>query len=232
MAISDLQVPFEHRDALDFCRHVRKIYVPKDYKLTVVNMGDEVDQRTLSLKHLPSGDGMSGSDELEEAKHRLRDWYREFPRTYVCQSNHTWRAYKKASSVGIPSDFMRSIAEIYGAPPGWKWAERWFFNDICFEHGEFVSGQLAAIRAAQDNRMNTVIGHQHSNGGVLHKGSINGTLWGLNTGCLIDVESYAFNYGRALRNKPTLGTGIIVNGIPHFVPMVLNKNKRWIGRLI
>jgi hypothetical protein len=232
LAISDLQIPFEHKDALEFCQHIVKTHIPKNYDVYVVNLGDEVDQATLSIKHIPSPDGMSGGHELEEARHRLRDWYRAFPKMHLCQSNHTWRVFKKAAASGIPSEFMKEIAQVYDAPIGWKWAEKWIFNGILFEHGENVSGPLAAIRAAIDNRMNTVIGHQHSNGGIVYRGSVNGNLWGMNTGCLIDIDAYAFSYGRTLRNKPTLGCGLILNGVPQFIPMELNSKKRWIGRTI
>ena len=229
LAISDLQIPAEHRDALDFTLAVDKEYFP-DKKRIVVNLGDEVDQHTLG-KWPANPNGRSGGDELEEAKHRLRDWFQAFPKTYVCSSNHTYRAWKKAFHSGIPKQFMREVGEVYGAPAGWQWADRWIFNGVLFEHGEHVSGPTAALNAAIQNRMSTVIGHQHTHGGVVHSGAFGSEVFGLNTGCLIDVEQYAFQYGIPLRKKPTLGLGVIKNGVPHFVPMILNKNKRWAGRL-
>ena len=127
---------------------------------------------------------------------------------------------------------MRSIKEVLKAPKGWLWADRWAIDGICFEHGENVSGPLAAYNAAVQNRMKTVIGHQHSHAGIVYAASPNDEIWGLNTGCLIDVDQYAFDYGKNLRKKPNLGMGVIVNGVPHFVPMILNpKTKRWIGSL-
>jgi hypothetical protein len=230
LTISDLQIPFEHQDALIFVKHVLKTFSNKDTKITFVNMGDEVDQHTLS-KYVADPNGRSGGDELKEAIHHLRDWYKEFPQMYICESNHTYRVYKKAFDAGIPKEFMRSIQEVYEAPDKWKWNDRWIIDDVCFEHGEYVSGQTAAIRAALDNRMNTVIGHQHSWGGITYSNSIKDQIWGMNTGCLIDVEQYAFKYGKKLRKKPTLGTGIIFNGFPIFVPMILDKKGRWVGRI-
>ena len=80
--------------------------------------------------------------------------------------------------------------------------------------------------------MPTVIGHQHSHGGIIHSGSFHNTIWGMNTGCLIDIDTYAFAYGKAYRRKPTLGMGVIINRIPLFIPMVLNKRKRWVRYLV
>jgi hypothetical protein len=230
LAISDLQVPFEHQDALEFCQHVLKTFSRPGDTVQVMNMGDEVDQHTLG-KYASNPNGHSAGDELEIAKDRLKPWFKAFPKVKVCTSNHTWRAYKKAFEVGIPSQFLKHIGEVYGAPPGWEWNDRWTIDGIVFEHGEGVSGETAALKAAIQNRMCTVIGHQHSHAGVVHSGTFHNTIWGLNTGCLIDVENYAFAYGIKLRKKPTLGIGLIIDRVPYFVPMYLNHKKRWVKRL-
>lgn len=227
LAISDLQIPAEHVDALEFCKHVRKVWFP-DVEPLIINMGDEFDQHTLSTKFPANPDGLSGSQELNESRIRIQAWYEAFPKTYVCMSNHTYRAWKKAAIVGIPSEFMRSIAEVYGAPVGWRWNDRWTSKGICFEHGENVSGPTAALNAAIQNQMRTVIGHQHSHAGVAYRDSVGSQLWGMNTGCLIDIAHYAFAYGKNLRVKPTLGCGVIKNSVPYFIPMILNQSGRWV----
>lgn len=230
LCISDLQCPFEHQDALQFVQSVKRQFFT-DKNPFIVNMGDEVDQHTLG-KWTANPNGMSAKAEMDEAKLRLKPWFAAFPKTYVCISNHTYRVYKRAQEIGIPEAFMRTIGEAYEAPPGWQWRQNWVHDDICFEHGEAVSGQLAAIRAAMLNRVSTVIGHQHSNGGVMYSASAYDVIFGMNTGCLIDVEQYAFDYGKTIRNKPTLGCGVIVEGTPFFVPMFLDKRKRWVGRIL
>jgi hypothetical protein len=229
MCIPDLQIPAEHVDALDFIQHVMKVFFA-DVTPTIVNMGDEVDQHTLG-KWTANPNGLSAKAEMDEAKLRLQAWYAAFPKTFVCISNHTYRVFKRAREAGIPDSFMRTIGEAYEAPATWKWRDRWIAEGVCFEHGEMVSGQLAAIRAATMNRMSTVIGHQHSNGGVLYSASEQDLIYGLNTGCLIDIKHYAFEYGKTIRNKPTLGCGVIRNGIPYFVPMLVDHNGRWLRRI-
>lgn len=230
LVISDLQIPFEHRDALAFIQHLDQTFFPDGVR-RVICVGDEVDQHTLG-RWPANPSGRSGSDELEEAKHRLKDWFKAFPEVLVCMSNHTYRAWKKAFHAGIPAQFLRDVAEVYEAPPGWKWADRWLLDGLLFEHGEHVSGKNAALLAAEQNHMSTVIGHQHTFGGVIYSASYSNQIWGMNVGCLIDIEQYAFDYGKALRKKPTLGSGVIVNGIPFFIPMLLDRNKRWIGRIL
>ena len=229
LCISDLQCPFEHKHAFDFACHVEKTFFP-EVKPRVFNLGDEVDQHTLS-KWGSNPNGMSAKAEFEEAKLRLKPWMERWPTMRICISNHTYRYMKKAYAAGIPDGFMKTVGEAYDAPKGWLWADRWIADKVLFEHGEMVSGPLAAIRAAHQNRMNTVIGHQHTNGGVIFNSSAWDTIWAMNTGCLIDINQYAFDYGRILRNKPTLGMGVIVEGTPCFVPMWLDKDGNWLGRI-
>lgn len=229
LCISDLQCPAEHNEALDFVLHIRKTFF-RGVDPIVINMGDEVDQHTLG-KWTANPNGLSARAEFDEAKLRLKNWHREFPKTRVCVSNHTYRAYKRAFEAGIPDSFLKTVGEAYEAPSTWEWRDKWVIDNVVFEHGENVSGQLAAIRAAQQNRKSTVIGHQHSNGGVVYNASETDVIWGMNTGCLIDVSHYAFNYGKTLRNKPTLGMGVICDGVPYFVPMFTDHQGKWLGRV-
>lgn len=231
LCISDLQSPFEHKHAFDFAAHVKKSFFDRfNIHPFIVNIGDEVDQYTLST-FAKNPKAMGAQHEMNEAKLHLKPWFDAYPKTFVCVSNHTYRVYKRANEAGIPEAFLKTIGEAYEAPVGWQWREKWIHGDVCFEHGEMVSGQLAAIRAAIQNRMSTVIGHQHANAGVMFGASEHDLIYGMNTGCLIDVRQYAFDYGRTLRNKPTLGCGVILNNIPYFVPMILDHKGDWVGRI-
>jgi hypothetical protein len=51
-------------------------------------------------------------------------------------------------------------------------------------------------------------------------------------GCLIDRSAYVFRYGENNKFKPTLGCGVVIKGVPYFVPMILGKRERWIGEII
>jgi hypothetical protein len=231
LCLSDLQIPFEHRDALDFTLHVKKTFSKPGDKVQVINLGDEFDQHAKG-KYPSDPDGYSPGHEIKVSIEHAKPWYKAFPEMSLCISNHSFRGHKKAFEAGIPKAFINSIGTIYECPKKWSWAHRFVVDGIVFEHGEHVSGTDAALRAAIQNRMSTVIGHQHSHGGVIYSGTFHNFIFGMNVGCLIDVDQYAFKYGIALRKKPTLGIGVIINQVPFFVPMVLDKNKRWIRRLI
>lgn len=225
-------MPFEHKDAFDFVVHLEKTMTRPGDKITVINLGDEFDQHTLRGSSLPDPDGKSCSDELREAIEHGNAWYRKYPKMFLCDSNHSRRAFKRAYDAGLSQEFMRKIGEVYKAPEGWKWAQKWEIDNIVHEHGENVSGIGAALNAAIQNRKSTVIGHQHSNAGIIWSGSYHDNIFGMNTGCLIDTETYAFKYGITYRKKPTLGASITIDGIPMWFPMILDHKRRWIRRLI
>lgn len=226
LIVPDLHIPYEHADALVFVQAVDKLWFPGQQRIVVL-MGDEVDSHSIS-RHMPDPNGRSPGDELAEAKHRLRDWYAAFPTARICVSNHTVRPWKRAYESGLPKEFMRSVRDVYEAPETWIWADRWHFAGVVFEHGENVSGPMGALNAAKQNQAPTVVGHLHSFGGVVHADSFHSKIWGLNSGCLINVDSFAFAYAKTFRNKPTLGCGVIKNGNPYFVPMILREG-RWAG---
>lgn len=226
LCISDTQFPFQHPDTFPFLKAIKTKIKPD----LIIHQGDEVDFHALGRWSVDP-DGYSAGMELELALEGMHELYSMFPTAHVCTSNHTVRPLKKAFESGIPQKFMRDYHEFLEAPSTWKWAERWIFNKTIFEHGENVSGINAALNAAKQNMQSTVIGHQHSGGGVKYYSTYDRTIFGMNTGCLIDIDKYAFTYGRRSRSKPTLGCGVIINDIPQFIPMYIDKHRRWAGKI-
>lgn len=226
LVIPDLQAPFFHRDSIAFLTAVKKKYQPN----VVVNIGDEVDFHALSeYNHDP--DGLSAGDELIKAIESLQPFYKLFPKVLVCTSNHTARPFRKAYKHGIPKAFLKEYREFLQAPKGWEWAEEYEIDGVIYEHGEGQSGAAGALKAALGNMQSTVIGHLHAFAGIQWSANDKHLIFGFNTGCLIDRHAYAFAYGKLFKNKPVLGCGIIDNGIPMFVPMLLNTKGRWVGSL-
>lgn len=219
LVISDTQAPFHHRDTIDFLNDQRK-----RFKCTkIVNIGDEVDFHAISLHDKePEGDGVT--QELAKAKIFLRQLASIFPEMDICISNHTDRPYRVAKKFGIPREFLKGYKELLDAPKGWKWFNRIYVDGVCYQHGEGYSGRNGAIQAALNNRQSTVIGHLHSHAGVNYHANENDLIFGMNVGCLIDVDAYAFRYGRTFKDKPVLGCGVVVEGSePFFIPMDLGS---------
>lgn len=227
LVVPDLQIPYEHPDALAFVQGVASSVNPT----TVVNIGDEVDQHAVA-RFDPDPDNDAAGPELRVSIRKLRKWYEAFPETKVCMSNHTQRIYKKAFHAGIPEAYMRTTKEWLDAPEGWDWEDKWVVGGVRYEHGDAQGGMYAARNLAQRNRQSTVIGHHHSHGGVFYIANQTEMIFGMNAGCLIDVNSRAFAYGKNAAYKPTLGCGVVMNGVPYFIPMLLNNRGRWTGELV
>lgn len=228
VAISDLQIPYEHPDAFNFIAAVVDSF---DETPTMLCVGDEVDQHA-GGRFDPDPDADSAGIELRNSIKRLQKWYAAYPDMMVCESNHTQRIYKKAFHAGIPEGYLRTIGEWLEAPDGWVWKDYFEIDGVRYEHGDAQGGMYAARNLAVRNRQSTVIGHHHSHGGVLYVANESEMIFGMNTGCLIDITSRAFRYAKNSTFKPTLGCGVVVNGVPYFVPMLLNKRGRWTGELI
>jgi hypothetical protein len=231
LVIPDLQSPFEHPDALEFCVEVKKRFRPT----RIVCVGDEADKHGLS-DYDKDPDGLSPGHELEKCIEHLQGWYKAFPKVSVCTSNHTDRIFRKAYRYGIPVAYLKTYREFLGAPKGWQWRDDWFIDGVRYEHGHALSssgsGRSASFHLPLLNRQSTVFGHFHSYAGIQYVFTENGLMmFGFNVGCLIDKEQYAFQYGKKYKQKPVLGCGILIRGVPMFIPLMLDRYGRWIGDL-
>ena len=226
LAIPDIHAPFSHPDYLQFLESVKIKFRPTD----VVCLGDEADFHALS-DYDKDPDGFSAGDELKATVKELQPLYRMFSKVKVCTSNHTSRPFRKALKHGIPSELLKTYREFLQAPKDWHWADHWEVDGVIYEHGDPFTGQQAAIKAALANAQSTVIGHIHAFAGIQWSANPTRLLFGFNAGCLIDKDRYAFAYGAKMKAKPILGCGIIANKIPMFIPMILNRRGRWVGKL-
>lgn len=225
LSIPDIHFPAHHPDTFSFLKAVKKKFKPDE----VVCLGDEIDAAGLGdWDHDP--DAPSPGDELRKAVKLMHELYDIFPTVKVCISNHTDRIYRKPFKAGIPKNLIKSYAEILEAPKGWQWAESWEVDGILYEHGEGFSGKDGALKAAQANMQSTVIGHLHAHAGIQYYANARHLIWGFNAGCLIDRANPAFNYGKHIKAKPIIGVGLIVAGIPQFIPMQLDRHGRWTGK--
>lgn len=224
--IPDAHAPFEHQDMLAFLREVKRKHRP-DY---TVCLGDEGDGHGLgNYDHDP--DGHSAGDEYLLMIEHLKPLYEMFPNVQCCHSNHTSRPFRRAAKYGIPSVYLREYRDFMQAPKGWSWHASVEIDGVRHLHGEGYSGPLGALKCAQAHMQPVVIGHLHSYAGVLFNANPRHLFWGMNAGCLIDRDAYAFAYGKHMAAKPILGCGLVRNRVPTFLPMNLNRNGRWTGDL-
>jgi predicted phosphodiesterase len=226
LVIPDTQLPFDHVDSIEFLRAVKEYIKPTK----IVHIGDYFDLHALSqYDHDP--DGFSAGDELKAALKRAEEYYKLFPKCHLIAGNHDVRVYKRALSVGIPSAFLKGYLEWMKAPQGWSVHDKLEIDSVLYIHGEGFSGSSAHLTAATKHMQSIVMGHLHSHAGIAYIASHKALCFGMNVGCLINTKSYAFAYGKTMPNKPILGCGVVKKGVPMLIPMLLNKNGRWVGKI-
>ena len=85
----------------------------------------------------------------------------------------------------------------------------------------------AIAKAVKESSMSCVQGHFHTVSEIKYVANDFHLNWGMSTGCLIDKKSLAMAYMKVNLAKPVLSCGVITEGIPYIVPMVLNSNGSW-----
>lgn len=226
LVISDMHMPYHHKDSFDFLRAVKEKYKPT----RTINIGDEVDNHGISF-HPSDPDLMSAGDELKAAQEGCRELESIFPTMDLVDSNHGSLSYRRAKAGGIPRHFMKGYNEVLGVGDGWQW-----HNEIVLESGTtkiIFKHQFSAnvLKAAEQYGMSCVQGHFHSRFEILYTSSPLALNWGMTVGCLIDGNALAFEYNKMQTKRPIVGVGFIENGVPHLIPMLLDSDGNWTGHV-
>lgn len=230
LVIPDLHAPYQHKDALRFLEAVRDKYNPD----RVINLGDETDGHALSMHDSdPSLD--SAGAELANARKFLQRLAKSFPQMEICHSNHGSLVYRRAFKSGIPAEYIKPYRDVLfpnGGGDGWEWSYQVITDlpngeKVLFQHQS--SGDI--LNNAAMERANLVQGHEHACFDVQYRASSSALYFAMRAGCLVDHKSLAFAYGKLFPKKPILGCAVIIDSIPHLIPMVLDDEGSWNGQL-
>jgi predicted phosphodiesterase len=226
LVISDMHIPYQHPDAIEFLQYLKDKYQPT----RVICTGDELDKHALSY-HDSDPDLASAGDELKKSLPTIATLKEMFPVMDLIDSNHGSMVWRKAKTHGIPKHYIKSYNEVLGVDDGWRWH---FDLTITLPNGQkcyFHHGKTSQVlRLSQQMGMCAVQGHYHETFGISYWGNPTGLYWGLQCGCLIDDKSLAFSYNNVNIKRPIIGTAVIINGQPILEPMVLDDNGRWLYR--
>ena len=101
-------------------------------------------------------------------------------------------------------------------------------SECYFTHGMSADG----LKLAMQYGKNVCQFHFHSKFNIQYFSNPDNLVWSLQCGCLTKQSSLAFSYSRNFRLRFVIGTGAIVDGQPILYPMVLDKNGKWIGKIV
>lgn len=206
LVISDLHLPFAVEGWLEFIKETHAKYNCQD---EIIINGDLLDLHQFSF-HTSETDAMGGNEEFSLAKMEIARLVKEFPNAVFLEGNHDLILIRKLKEVGIDKRFMKTFHEILELPNTWKVVDEIIIDNVFYKHIGSCGGKTGAIMSAVSNRMSTVVGHLHADGGVQYATSPNGEMiFGLNTGALVNDKSYALRYGKNSRFKATLGCGLV-----------------------
>lgn len=213
---SDMHEPFGHPD---FPYWLKETF-SKHKVQKVVCLGDGIDSHAIS-NHDREPCAYGAYTEMDMAIQRLKIYYALFPEVVYIPGNHDQRISRMAAKMGIGQRFLKPLHDILEMPEGWQVVEdEIIIDDVLYTHGENCGGINGAVNKAIRERMSVCIGHQHSFGGVQYNVNKRDRIFGMNVGCGINEEAYAFAYGKHARQRCTLGCGIVHSASEaQFVPM-------------
>jgi len=200
LVIGDLHEPFCLDAYLNFCYNAYLKYNCNQ----VIFIGDIIDNHYSSY-HETNPDGLSGGNELELAIKKISKWYKTFSDAIVILGNHDRMVMRKAQTSDIPKKWIKSYKEVLEVP-NWKFMERYVQDGVQYIHGE---GGTARTKCRAD-MMNTVQGHLHTQCYTEHYVGQNYRIFGTQTGCGINHESYAMAYAK-YGKKPAISCTVVLD---------------------
>lgn len=216
LVFSDPHTPFDCKHYPDFLKNTYDRFGCG----RVICCGDVVDNHTIS-RHQTEPCAFGTYTELDLAISRLKVYATMFPEVDYLLGNHDLRPEMMAATVGIGKRYLKDPHDILELPDGWVChGDEFIVDDVLYSHGMDAAGKNGAINKALRERMSVVVGHSHGFGGVQYSANSRDKVFGMNVGCGIDENAYAFVYGKHAKNKVTLGCGVVFNSEEAiFVPM-------------
>lgn len=202
LIIGDLHAPWILPGYLEWCKELEKEYSCNK----IILIGDVIDSGAWSF-HEHDVDGMSVGDELTASVKQLQLAYKLFPTADITLGNHDLLIARKARAAGLSQRFIKDFGEIIEAPKTWNFRHEFIYDNVRYIHGSIGN----AFTRAKESRMSTVQGHLHSQSFLQYSVSEKDAIFGLQIGCGVDREAYAFDYAKPMPKKPVISAGVVLN---------------------
>ena len=150
----------------------------------------------------------------------------------LVHSNHGSMLYRRSKTHGIPNYMLKDYNEVIGVGNGWKWYADYKHTmnngqTVFMTHGMKKNG----LALAKEMGMCVIQGHYHTDFNIAYTSNPMALNWSMMCGCLIDDDSRAYAYNKVNSARVILGCGIIINGQPKLIPMVLERGGGWNGQV-
>jgi len=227
LVISDMHIPYHHQDSFAFLEAIKKEFKPT----FTMSIGDLLDFHAISM-HTHDPDLYSAGMELDRSKEYIKQIEDIFPEVTEVDSNHSSLVYRRALKYGMSKQFLKPYGEFLGTRK-WKWVDDLTLTMSNGQRCFFTHGRSADIlKVSQTMGMSAVQGHYHTKFLVSYWANPDNLFFAMNVGCLINQKSMAFNYAKNFKTRFILGCGIILNGVPRLLPMVLDNKGNWIKKIV
>ena len=227
LVISDMHVPYHHKDSIEFLREIKKEYKPD----MIVNIGDLLDFHAISM-HEHNPDLFSAGHELKEARKYIKELEDIFPKMVEVDSNHSSLVYRRALKFGMSKEFLKDYGDFL-CTKKWEWIDDLTLTLSNGKRCFFTHGRSAdVLKVSQAMGMSCVQGHYHTKFLISYWANPDNIFFGMNVGCLINQKSMAFAYAKNFKTRFIIGCGMIIDGIPRLMPMILDDKGNWIKKLV
>jgi predicted phosphodiesterase len=215
LILPDLHAPWIDWKAVEQAYQWSKRHKPD----LIVQLGDITDQKIWS-RWQKDVDDASPSDEFIAAEKALKRLHKMFPKMTILRGNHDTRIASKAIEAGVPAQMFKDIDQVFNFK-GWTWIPqnskfqiKTVRGPVLFVHGDEQGGTIAA--KSRILGLSIIQGHTHKVS-ITYTTTLNGTVFGAEMGCLMDVNSKAAKYAAANPVGCSIGFGVLKWGVPYFV---------------
>ena len=233
LIIADTQFPFEHRQYLDFCKAVQEKYRCGE----VVHIGDIADCLNFSF-YEKDPEAPAILEEVELLKASFEAWGKAFPNVKAVVGNHDNRVRRRLDSAGFPHELLpteKVFRDLLGLPKGWSLQDKVILDtrrgEVYCLHGDQKGSSVVAGTTARKIGTSLIRGHHHTKSFITYISTPHHLIFDMIVGCGIDKNAVAFRYNKKDIDRPILSCGVILDGIPHIIPMELDSDGNWLGKL-
>jgi predicted phosphodiesterase len=218
LAFTDLHLPYQHPEAINFLYQVKKRFKPD----RVVCTGDIVDGYNANQYLKDPNHDHTAHQELQAVLEEIELLGQVFPDMLLCMGNHDARHGSAATRAGLASHYLKPFKKVFGMPKGWKVSDTHTLtvgnNDrtkIMFKHYSGANSLTEAERAGVCYAQ----GHAHKKCNIQWSSNGKRLIWGMNIPSLISDTGCPYKYDKLSNHRPVRGCSMIIDGIPQIIPL-------------